>query len=137
MKVTASRFNSILVVMDTLTNPSDHAGAPLKVYDDLLEKQQAAQTHDIGGVEMFLRSLVPGFEDGVAALAAANGVGRGRGRRDGAGAGAGEGGEGGVQGQLAALVEHMGLNQLVEMMTAPVEDDGRPLEQYVEPDVID
>jgi hypothetical protein len=25
----------------------------------------------------------------------------------------------------------------VEMMTAPEEDDGRPLEQYDEPDVID
>eukprot|EP00039_Didymoeca_costata_P015952 m.278259 g.278259 ORF g.278259 m.278259 type:complete len:690 (-) comp16315_c0_seq13:2983-5052(-) len=38
-------------------------------YDALLEEQRAAQTHNIGTMEMLLRSMIPGFQEEVAAIA--------------------------------------------------------------------
>eukprot|EP00729_Bicosta_minor_P003220 gene3220-23763_t len=91
---------------------------------------KSSQTHNIGALEMFMRSLVPGFEETVAAEAQGGGGARA------ARGGAADGGAG-MQEQLANLVDMVGLGRLVEMMTAEELDDGAPLPQYEEPAEID
>ena len=119
---------SFATKMGSVSDPVPPEGIK-SVYDELLAQQDAANSHDLGAVEMFLRSLIPGFEESMAAITT------GRGARGGGGGGAqGGGAQGGnddapaatVQEQLGRLVDAVGMNNLVEMLTAEPVDDGGP-----------
>lgn len=76
--VVISEFDSILsLVPPTSDLHGVRAHDPIPplgvrtVYDDLLEADRlAANAHNLGTVEMFLRSIIPGFETAVARVAA-------------------------------------------------------------------
>ena len=89
-------------------------------YDELAEQQRSAQPHGVSAAEMFLRSLIPGFEERIAHFAAQQGVGGGQ-----------DGGQG-VRARLADMLEEFGVENLLAMITGEAEDDGGPAAQVPE-----
>ena len=97
-------------------------------YDELAASMSSQAGHGVGFLEMFFRSLIPGFENVVAQLAAQR---QRQQRRGGGGGGArhAEGEEGGRfdLGQwLAATAEEIGVDNLLQTLLAQSQDDGAP-----------
>jgi hypothetical protein len=99
-------------------------------YDELAAEMSSQAGHGVGALEMFLRSLIPGFENAVAGLASQ----RQRQRRRGGGAvpagavGGDDEAEGGINVRewLGSMAEEIGVDNLLQALLAESQDDGNP-----------
>lgn len=95
-------------------------------YDELAAEMSSQAGHGVGALEMFLRSLIPGFETAVEQLAAQR---QRQQRRGGGGAQAAARGDGAatnIQQWLGQMTEEMGVDNLLQALLAEGQDDGNP-----------